>query len=158
MRQAAVFGAVALLPDLDLMWGHHSAQTHGLGAALIVGLAGWAVVRQSRFIQGPAWRVGLALAAAYASHTLLDWLGSDSSPPIGIMALWPVSQAYFESDLHLFMAISRRYWRAGFWEQNVAAVMREVLILAPIVLAVVLVRGRIRRKPGPGNRLSGLAT
>ena len=36
-------------------------------------------------------RRALAITAAYATHTLLDWLGADSSAPFGIMALWPVT-------------------------------------------------------------------
>ena len=145
LRHAALFGGIAVLPDLDLLWGSHSGPTHGLGAALLAGLVAWVAVRAVGFGGVPGWRIGLAVAAAYASHTLLDWLGRDSSPPIGIMALWPVSDAYFESDLHVFMAISRRYWREGFVAQNVAAVTREVLILAPILAAVAAVRERWTR-------------
>jgi membrane-bound metal-dependent hydrolase YbcI (DUF457 family) len=141
LRHAAIFGAVAVAPDLDLVWGNHSAQTHGLGAALIAGLVAWTVVRLYRW-DVPGWQAALAVAAAYASHTLLDWLGSDSSPPIGIMALWPLSRDYFEADLHVFMAISRRYWREGFWVQNLAAVAREIVILGPVVAAAVWMRGK----------------
>ena len=84
--------------------------------------------------------VALAVAAAYASHTLLDWLGSDTSPPIGIMALWPFSRDYYESRLHVFMAISRRYWLPEFWTYNLRALARELAILLPLVAAVVLLR------------------
>ena len=41
-------------------------------------------------------RRALAIAAAYATHTLLDWLGTDSAAPFGIMALWPVTDDYYE--------------------------------------------------------------
>ncbi len=75
--------------------------------------------------------------AAYASHVLLDWLGSDSSPPIGVMALWPFSRAYYESDLHVFMAISRRYYQGWrFVTQNVLAVSLELVILVPVLALV----------------------
>ena len=51
-------------------------------------------------------RLALATGLAYATHTLLDWLGTDASPPIGIMALWPFSR----------IAISNRHgtssWRS----------------------------------------------
>ena len=66
-------------------------------------------------------RLACAIAIAYASHTLLDWLGTDSSPPIGIMALWPFSRGYYESTWHVFMAISRRYWLPEFWTFNLYA-------------------------------------
>ncbi len=84
-------------------------------------------------------RLALACAAAYASHVLLDWLGRDSSPPIGIMALWPVSRDYFESAFHVFMPISRRYeqgWTLVF--QNALAFCLEMIILIPILLLVTL--------------------
>lgn len=142
LRQAALFGAIATVPDLDLLWGYHSGPTHGLGAALVAGLVVWVAVRAYGWRGVPGWRAGLAAAAAYGSHTLLDWLGHDTSPPIGIMALWPASRDYFESDFHVFMAISRRYWREGFLAQNVAAVTREVLILGPILAGVLMLRRR----------------
>jgi inner membrane protein len=81
---------------------------------------------------------------AYASHTLLDWLGTDTSAPIGIMALWPFSRAYYESSLHVFMAVSRRFRQPElFWMQNLAALARELLILVPIAIGVAI--GRRRR-------------
>ena len=90
-----------------------------------------------------ASRLALACVAAYASHVLLDWLGSDSSPPIGVMALWPFSRAYYESDLHVFMAISRRYYQGWrFVTQNVLAVSLELLILVPALALVWRFRGR----------------
>ena len=69
-----------------------------------------------------------ALAAMFAmavgSHALLDWLGTDTSAPIGIMALWPFSGAYYESDAHVFMAVSRRYWLEEFWSYNARVLAR----------------------------------
>jgi hypothetical protein len=74
---------------------------------------------------------------------LLDWLGRDSSPPIGVMALWPVSRGYFESAFHVFMPISRRFeqgWTLVF--QNALAVCLELVILMPILFLVTLLRRR----------------
>jgi len=138
-RGALLFGFAGMLPDLDLLFGAHSGPTHGLGAALIVGLAILALTRQPR--------LGLAAAAAYASHTLLDWLGTDSSAPIGIMSLWPLSRDYYESNIHLFEAISRRYRLPGFWEHNLKAVAWELLILfPPVALVLVVQRQRLTRR------------
>ena len=86
--QTAIFAAVAAAPDLDLLWHRHSAETHSLGAALLVGgiAAVWAwPVASSR------WRIFLAVCAAYATHPLLDALHFDVSPPIGVMAFWPLA-------------------------------------------------------------------
>jgi len=122
--RAAVFAVAGMGADLDLLAGAHSGPTHGVGTAALVGLAAYLVTRRAR--------LAAALAAAYASHTLLDWLGSDSAVPIGIMALWPFSREYYESDVHLFHAISRRYWEPGFWTSNLRAIGRELLVLGPI--------------------------
>jgi hypothetical protein len=136
-REAAAFAALAALPDIDLIFGVHSGPTHGIGAALIAGFAAWLPGIWAG-AGGVASRVRTAGAcvAAYGSHAVLDWLGTDSSPPIGFMALWPVTHAYYESSLHVFMAVSRRIWQPElFWRQNLLALARELLILLPIVLA-----------------------
>ena len=59
--------------------------------------------------------LALACAAAVASHVLLDWLGSDTTPPLGVMALWPFTSDFYQSPFFLFMAISRRWWLPGFY-------------------------------------------
>ena len=52
------------------------------------------------------------------------------------MALWPVTDNYYESPWHVFLATSRRYWRPDFWTLTVHAVGRELAILAPIAALV----------------------
>ena len=76
------------------------------------------------------------------SHILLDWLGSDAAAPIGIMALWPFTGEYYESSLHVFYAVSRRYWLPNFWSLNVWAVVRELMVLTPVTLAIGFLRAR----------------
>ena len=133
-RRIATYAAAGMAADLDLLVGAHSGPSHGIGAALIVGIVSWLVARPRDAV------LACAIALAYASHTLLDWLGSDSSPPIGIMALWPFSHEYFESAWHVFMAISRRYWLPEFWTVNLLALGRELLILVPLAAIVLLIR------------------
>lgn len=119
------FAAVGLAPDLDLLVGSHSTYTHSVGAVAMVFVAAWAVSRRPR--------VAAAVAAAWASHLLLDWLGSDTSPPIGIMALWPLNREHYQSSLYVFDAISRRYWLVEqFVWGNLTAALKEVLVLGPI--------------------------
>lgn len=136
-RQAALLGVAGTLPDLDFLMGLHSQYSHSVGAALLVGLAVLVVAR------GGA-RLALAAAAAYASHILLDWLSLDTTAPIGVMALWPLSPKFYESDFHLFMAISRRYWLPGFVAHNLIALAWEVLLLGPPVALVWWRRSRRR--------------
>jgi inner membrane protein len=142
------FAVLGALPDLDLLVGLHSRYTHSVGAAVLVAaLAALAFDRRRPIagaIAGQASRLVFALAcgAAYGSHILLDWLGSDSTAPIGIMALWPLSSAFYQSDLHWFAAISRRYWLPEFFRMNALAAGRELLILGPLVIAIGCLRAR----------------
>jgi membrane-bound metal-dependent hydrolase YbcI (DUF457 family) len=140
-RAVGLFGTLGTLPDVDLLVGAHSGPTHSIGAAALVGMTAFVAARHLGVRH--AGRLALACAAAYASHVLLDWLGTDSSPPIGVMALWPFSRAYYESDLHIFMAISRRYYQGWrFVTQNVLAVCLEFAILVPILAVIRRFRGR----------------
>jgi len=144
--RVALYAAMGMAADLDLLVAAHSGPTHGLGSAVLIGMATWMVLRM-RGLSGGA-RTACASAIAYGSHTLLDWLGTDSSPPIGIMALWPASREYYESSRHVFMAISRRYWLPEFWTFNFSALVRELLILIPIAFVVLSVRRRVRVSSG----------
>ncbi|MDP9322159.1 MAG: metal-dependent hydrolase, partial [Acidobacteriota bacterium] len=92
LARTVVFALAGTAADVDLLFGAHSGPTHGLGAAVIAGtlVAVVSSVRPraaaTRNAKEGAIRFGGAVMAAYASHTLLDWLGTDASPPIGIMA------------------------------------------------------------------------
>jgi hypothetical protein len=137
-RGAIVFAGLAVSPDLDLLFHAHSMYTHSIGAALIVMLAVAALTPA----HAGRWTAALACAAAYFSHTVLDWMGNDTTPPIGIMALWPFTPDYYESNLHFFMAITRRYWLPGFWTHNLIAMLREIGTLVPLALVIYFLRRR----------------
>ena len=139
LRHPIVVAALAaILPDLDFLWGRHNMETHSLGAAVAAGLA---VVA---FTRGRRWRLAVIVTAAWASHVGFDWLGSDDTPPLGVMALWPLSSAFYFANAFVFEAISRRYWLPGFWRHNLWAVMSEVVMLAPLAAAAAAWRGRSR--------------
>lgn len=150
--RVAAFGLAATIADVDLLVGIHRGPTHSLAAAVLAGIATWAwcvarwprdpVKEAGRGVErsAGALRFALAIAAAYATHSLLDWLGTDSSPPIGIMPLWPVSRGFYESPFHVFMAISRRYWLPDFWMYNARAIARELTILGPVLLVAFWLR------------------
>jgi membrane-bound metal-dependent hydrolase YbcI (DUF457 family) len=143
-RDAWALAALGMLADCDLLFGAHSGPSHSIGAAALVGLATFVVARVRR--HPAAVRMAVAALLAYVSHPLLDWLGTDSSPPIGIMALWPFTREHYESPFHVFMAVSRRYWQGdAFWIHNVAAVVREVIILGPATAGVWWVCGSRQR-------------
>ena len=141
IRQVALLVAIGIAPDLDLLIGRHSMETHSIGAAVIVAtIAAWQrwPVATSRTM---TW---ITVALAWLSHPLLDALGSDTSAPIGVMAFWPLSTAHFQTHWQVFEAISRRYWLAGFVRHNLWALATETLMLAPVAAALALWRGRPR--------------
>jgi hypothetical protein len=136
-RSMGLFALLGVAPDFDFLLGRHSHETHGVGAVGLVVVVVW-------LLTGGRWRWALAAGLAYGSHIVLDWLGSDTAPPIGVMALWPFSHSFYQSDLHWFMAIWREPERTGFVRHNLLAICREVMLLGPPVAAVWWWRARRR--------------
>jgi membrane-bound metal-dependent hydrolase YbcI (DUF457 family) len=131
----AIAGAT---PDVDFLWGRHNQETHSIAAAMAAGLVVLAWKRDAR--------LAAAVTIAWLSHVLFDWLGSDTTPPLGVKALWPLSSEYYFSNAFLFEAISRRYWLDNFISHNLWAVAREILILGPPLAIVMATRLRARRR------------
>ena len=133
---AAILAAVALAPDLDLLVGDHRGISHSVGAAVLVGAmaaALWSAcapvaLRRDRL------RVALCVTLAWASHIVLDWLSNDTRPPIGVMALWPLTRDYYKAAIEIFPAVSRQCCGTRFWLYNIRAVLVECLILAPLLV------------------------
>jgi membrane-bound metal-dependent hydrolase YbcI (DUF457 family) len=139
---SATCALLAAAPDLDLLFTTHRTYTHSIGAVIVVGLFA-ALTSVARRREGPshATRIALMCAAAYASHLLLDWLGVDLYPPLGLQALWPFDSGWYISGLDLFPQTRREHLLT--WpvlEQNFFAVVQEAAILVPIVVALWLVR------------------
>jgi hypothetical protein len=108
----------------------------------------WPVAREP-------WRLWAAVFLAWCTHPLLDALSPDTKVPIGIMAFWPLTTHYFNSGLDWFLPISRRCCTMQMVAENSRAMLREVLILIPVVAATWWLRaGRLRsvttdaRRPG----------
>jgi membrane-bound metal-dependent hydrolase YbcI (DUF457 family) len=129
--------ASACAPDLDLLLHlvlgpqHHRGPSHSVGAAALAGLAVFAAARLGG-ATGVAARLGLLAGAGWLSHVLLDWLGSDSRAPFGIMALWPFERSYFVAPFALFMDVGRELtWRT--MGQNMVAAAWESVVLWPLL-------------------------
>ena len=123
--------ALAMAPDLDIIAGWHRAHTHSIAAIGAVGLITWLVLRTRTTDALPPT---MALTAAFASHSVLDLLGKDTSPPPGLMVLWPFSRAYYQTGWDVFGEVSRRYWLPReFILGNLWAVAWEVAVLAPLL-------------------------
>ena len=129
-----MLAAVAIAPDLDLVFGTHREISHSIGAALAAGLVAVVATRS------PRW--GAAIALAWASHVLFDWLSNDTRPPIGVMALWPFTRDYYKASFEIFPPVSRKYWESRFWIYNLRAVVMEMVILGPACLLALRWRDR----------------
>ena len=139
----AAFAALGMFPDLDLLFTLHRGPTHSIGAALIAGALAWAVTRH--------FRLAVAAAIAYVTHPLLDWLSEDSSLPLGVMALWPLSTDFHKATVQLFDSIWRRYETPDFWSHNAIAIARELAILAPPFVLALRLQRRTGRSESPGR-------
>jgi membrane-bound metal-dependent hydrolase YbcI (DUF457 family) len=128
LKRTVWIAGIGLAPDLDLLIGRHSMETHSLGAALIVGgVAAWL---RWPLASGRA-RIFLTTALARMSHPILDSMGTDTSSPNGVMLFWPISSEHVVA-VPVFDPISRRWWVPGFALSIAQAVVRELLILGPI--------------------------
>lgn len=130
--------ALGLAPDLDLLIGRHSMETHSVGAAVLAGGVA-AVLRWP--IAATRLRIFVIAALVWSTHPMLDALGADTSPPLGVMMFWPFSREHvmFEPVFH---PISRRWWLSGFITGNLEAIARELVILGPAALVAWLLTQR----------------
>jgi len=135
-----LFAFLGMFADIDfvVMVGHRHA-THSISAAILAGAA-------TVFIAPRQLRVWVASAAAYGTHVLLDWLGTDTVAPFGLMALWPFDTAHYQSSLGWFYPVCREYWLIDCWVALAWSVCYEVLFIGPFALAGVLL---MRRSTGP---------
>jgi membrane-bound metal-dependent hydrolase YbcI (DUF457 family) len=125
-------------PDLDLMFASHRTVTHSLGALLFVWLFAAAMAAHA---ERPIVRVSLMCAAAYATHLLLDLLGADTFPPRGIEVLWPFSHEWYISGIDVFRQTARqKFLTAPSMLLNLRAIVQELAILGPTLVALWLVR------------------
>jgi hypothetical protein len=155
-RRAAVTVGAALAPDLDFAWklldgvNHHQAQGHSIGVGL--GLAALVTLVAAARRVPHAWGLGLAALAGWSSHLALDLLNVDTSPPIGLMALWPLSHGYYKSPWPIFLDIGRTLtWRTV--RHVTVAIAWELAILCPLLIAVWRVRARRRAGAWNGARV-----
>jgi membrane-bound metal-dependent hydrolase YbcI (DUF457 family) len=136
--QTALLALLGCAPDLDLLIGRHSRETHSIGAAVIVASAA-ALLRLPIAPTRP--RIWCAAFLAWISHPLLDMLSLDTSVPLGVMFLWPFSTTHYQTGWSVFASIYRNYHEAGFVTHNLLAIVREFAIMAPIAALVWWRRG-----------------
>ena len=153
----ALAGAVlATTPDLDLLFAHfHRSATHSVVAVVLVFMIAAAVtgkvtpLRASRYGGQSRFRIAAICAAAYATHLLLDWLGTDRFAPGGIQIWWPVGPRFYLSGWDIFDQTERLHpFAPATIDQNARAVAKEIGYLAPIAAALWLIRIKTLRRRG----------
>ena len=135
-RRTLVTVAAAIAPDLDLVFKQaglaiHQGASHSVGAAL---LAGAAVAVLAAVLRWPrAVALGLAAVLGWSSHILLDLLNLDTHPPIGLMALWPLSTEFYKVPWPIFMDIGRTLdWKTV--RHDALALAWEAALLCPLLV------------------------
>jgi inner membrane protein len=160
-RRAAIVTGAALAPDIDLAFrlvdgrNHHGQETHSLGFAFLSVLAALgiaALLRRRPLVLVLAPAIGLA----WSTHVLLDYLNVDTSPPIGILALWPLSHAYFKFPWPIFLDVGRTL-DLGTIRHNALAAAWECVVLLPVLAWAWRFRTR-REGGGPPWRVDSRAS
>lgn len=144
---------LGVLPDFDyaLNWlrvgrgGWHHGFTHSIVFALFVGavtnlVTGWRSVRAF-----------IAFSAATASHTLVDYLITESR---GVSLWWPFTDHRYK--LRGPNPIDYTWSTTSFWDAAVDVLqisLTELIIFGPVLLVVIVLRSMSSRK---GKMLHGM--
>ncbi len=142
-KPLVAFVLFANLPDFDLLLGllvgelgrfHHGKWiAHSFGAAAMVAAALWLVLKG--FGRSDARRWSLACLILYSSHIALDFFSKDTGLPYGQMIFWPFSDHHFLSPVSLFSDIQRGSAGVFLGAHNLRALLWEVVLLAPFLIA-----------------------
>jgi membrane-bound metal-dependent hydrolase YbcI (DUF457 family) len=151
--------AAALIPDIDLLpvlWGglaaannSHQQFTHSLLFTAAGGLA--LAFIASRLGSGGFLRLSPYFLVAAWSHILLDLLTEDTRPPVGLELFWPFSDARFTSPISVFGGLAKSRVEDLLSWHNFQVVGGEIMVLAPLVIALWLLRLRRARASQSGE-------
>ena len=144
---------LATAADLDLLSRYiglgysHRTVTHSVtmvASVMIVTavVTGWVTGRIT-------WFLVALFGVAYGSHLLLDFYGDDPVAPHGIQMFWPFREDWLVAEPTLFLNTQRREpLSATTMATNARAVIRELLVMVPVVLALYWVSPRRQRAEG----------
>jgi inner membrane protein len=155
----ALLAFAALLPDFDYfpaIWGdlelanlNHQGFSHSL---LFAALSSVALAYVAKWLGcGPVLRVYPLVLVASLSHLLLDYLTYDGREPVGVVLLWPFSNARFYSPVTIFGGVTKGNFSDFFSLHNLRVIGLELLILAPLAILVWIVVKRVAESL-PSNR------
>jgi len=146
---------LAAIPDADLFVpDFHRTATHSLTATACILII--AAAMTGKVTTRAAWRFALAVAAAHATHLLLDWLATDQYPPAGIQVFWPFSDRFYISGADFFPQVERRLLRPEAFPINARAAVWEITVMGPIAFLAWQIRAR-RRSTGSAPSTAGEA-
>jgi membrane-bound metal-dependent hydrolase YbcI (DUF457 family) len=142
---ASVIVGAALAPDLDLVLklvdgeNHHQGGTHSLFAACVAA----AIVYVAARVRGMerSGRLAILAGLGWLTHLVLDYLGRDTHPPIGLPLLWPFAEGYFKCPRPVFLDIGRTL-DVTTVVHDLVAVAWELIVLSPI--PALIYRRRLR--------------
>ena len=143
---------VALLPDFDIVlgllsgyiWEYHRGISHSLAMAVIFGVVSLIGLKLWR-VRSPVY-LSMLISLAYASHVVLDYLVFDNARVPGVQIIWPLSSELYQSPLTLLPSLFD-VGNARFGFNSVVAVLREILLLAPLYAMVYTLKSK--RVPWP---------
>ena len=137
---------LGISPDFDyaLNWlrvgrgGWHHGFTHSLPFALLIGMVMVVLLRE--------WKARslMVFTGAFASHTLLDYLLTESQ---GVALWWPFTDHRYK--LRLPNPIDYTWDDSSFWETAMDVtkiVVTELLIFVPVLLVVLLIRRAVVKR------------
>ena len=147
----------AELPDIDFLFGfvvgkpnlYHHGFTHSLIFVICIGVAGaWLLSLKNR----EQFRLyALMLVGAGISHLIFDLLAVDGTAPFGAPVLWPFTNKYFIFPIQIFMDVHRaadsgRFFISLFTPHNLKTVTREIYMLLPVVIFILLINKRFQKR------------
>jgi membrane-bound metal-dependent hydrolase YbcI (DUF457 family) len=171
-RREKLFVIVALIvaanvADLDLLPGlvigdasrYHHGFTHSLGAAVIAGVMAAAAATWFR-LQG-AVRFGVLVAAAFASHVVLDMLSIGKSAYNAVPLFWPITNRIYTLPPSIFPDIQYdstavRFFGSLFSRNNLYALLFESATVAVTAVAWKVVGSGRRETPRTGTDSRGV--
>jgi inner membrane protein len=152
-KTMAVFGAISMLPDLDVVsfslgipyshpWGHRGA-THSICFALMFGAVVWLLLRGKDL---PRARTTLFVTVLMITHGLLDALTDGG---LGAELLWPFTtvRIFFEPFNRIPVAPIGTGMLSA---RGVSVVLTELLLFSPFLLYALLPRTWLARVRKPG--------